>query len=84
MVLIEAMASGTPIITTNSGAIPEVVGPSGIILPERDIQAMVESIDGFLSYECTTKTLARAGRARAERLYDTKKVAKKLASLYEI
>jgi glycosyltransferase involved in cell wall biosynthesis len=82
MALVEAMATGLSIITTNSGAIPEVIGPAGVILPEQDVPAMVESIDGFLSYDCTVKTLARAGRARAERLYDSKKVARELSRLY--
>lgn len=82
MVLVEAMASGLPIVTTNTGAIPEVVGPAGIIVKERDTEGMVESIDGALSYKCNVQTLSRAGLARVERLYDAKKVATKLAKLY--
>jgi len=82
MVLVEAMVCGLPIITTNSGAIPEVVGTAGIILPEGDSKAMVEAIDGALSYKCNILTLSRAGIARAERLYDSKKVSLQLAKLY--
>jgi alpha-maltose-1-phosphate synthase len=82
MVLVEAMACGLPIVTTSTGAIPEVVGPAGITLQECDTRAMIEAIDGALSYKCNIDILSTAGRARAERLYDAKKVAIKLAKLY--
>ena len=35
-VLIEAMASGVPVIGSDSGAIPDVIGQAGLIFPEGD------------------------------------------------
>ncbi len=82
MCLVEAMACGIPIVATDTGAIREVIGEHEILVKEGDIASMIESIDGALSYKCNVLTLSRAGRARAERLYDAKKVAQKLAGLY--
>ena len=42
-VLIEAMACGVPVVGSNSGAIPEVVGEAGLIFPEGDAAALAES-----------------------------------------
>lgn len=80
--LVEAMASGIPIITTNSGAIPEVVGPAGIIVNEKDTQSMIEAISGAIHYDCNTEIIGSAGRARAERLFDSKKISLLLAKMY--
>jgi glycosyltransferase involved in cell wall biosynthesis len=82
MCLVEAMACGVPIVATDTGAISEVVGEHEILVEEGDTAAMVESIDGALSYKCNVLTLSRAGRARAERLYDASKVARQLSQLY--
>lgn len=82
MALVEAMASGVPIITTDSGAIPEVVGISAIVRPAKDIRSHIEAIDGVLSYRCNVLQLSRSGRARAERLYDIKKISAMLKTLY--
>lgn len=82
MALVEAMASGVPIVATDTGAIREVIGEHEILVKEGDTAAMIESIDGALSYKCNVLTLSRAGRARAERLYDSAKVARQLSKLY--
>ena len=43
-VLIEAMASGVPVVGSNSGAIPEVIGDAGLIFPEGDQDALAERL----------------------------------------
>lgn len=82
MALVEAMASALPIVTTDSGAISEVVGSSAVVVPVGDIAKMVEAIDGIITYRCNVLQLSRSARARAERLYDAQKVAKRLSLLY--
>ncbi len=82
MALVEAMASGVPIVATDTGAIREVIGDNEILVNQGDIAKMIESIDGALSYKCNILTLSRAGRARSERLYDASKVAKQITKLY--
>jgi glycosyltransferase involved in cell wall biosynthesis len=40
-VLVEAMAAGVPVVGSSSGAIPEVIGDAGLVVPERDPRALV-------------------------------------------
>ncbi len=41
---LEAMASGTPVITSNSSSLPEVVGAAGVLLPADDAQQWTQAI----------------------------------------
>ncbi|QDO90186.1 glycosyltransferase [Ornithinimicrobium ciconiae] len=43
-VVIEAMASGVPVVASVSGALPEVVGETGILVPEGDPTALAEAL----------------------------------------
>jgi len=63
-VLIEAMACGVPVIGSNSGAIPEVIGNAGLIFPERDANALRNAIAELQSNPARREQLAQAGRAR--------------------
>ena len=50
-VLIEAMASGLPVIATNVGGIPEIVNKEeGILVPPKNIDALAEAIDYMLDH----------------------------------
>src|SRR5207249_9367682 len=49
-VLVEAMADGVPVIGSSSGAIPEVIGDAGLVVPERDPAALAQAIDRLLAY----------------------------------
>ena len=82
MALVEAMATGLPIITSNSGAIPELIGDAGIIHQVCDAQKISDSIIALLNNPKKRKQLGIRARARATHFYDAKKVAKKLATLY--
>ena len=42
----EAMACGVPVISTTGGALPEVVGDAGILVPPGDAAALREAIVG--------------------------------------
>ena len=43
-VLVEAMAGGVPVIGSNSGAIPGVIGDAGLIAPEGDVDALAKAL----------------------------------------
>lgn len=43
-VLIEAMAAGVPVIGSSSGAIPEVVGDAGLLVPPGEVSPLAEAI----------------------------------------
>jgi len=44
----EAMACGVPLISTSGGALPEVVGDAGIIVPPADASALTREIMFFI------------------------------------
>jgi glycosyltransferase involved in cell wall biosynthesis len=79
MAIVEAMASGLPIVTTRSGAIPEVVGDAGITLPECDTAQMAKTITDLVGSRTHLSNLAVE---RAKKIYDSCKVAAQLAALY--
>ncbi len=60
----EAMACGVPVISTNGGALPEVVGEAGIIVPVRDAGALEQAIESLLQNPQQRSQLGLAGRQR--------------------
>jgi alpha-maltose-1-phosphate synthase len=82
MVLIEAMASGLPIVTTTSGAIPEVVGDAALLADPIDIDHLTASLTHLISSQSQRLSLGLIGRRRAEAKYDNRLVAKQLSTLY--
>jgi len=66
--LIEAMALGLPVVTTNVGGIPYLVadGADGLTVPPRDADAMVEKIDYLISNPLQAKAMAQNARKKAE------------------
>ena len=63
-VIIEAMASGVPVIGSDSGAIPDVIGDAGLIIPEGDVAALAEALCKLQQNESLRQSLAEKGRAR--------------------
>jgi glycosyltransferase involved in cell wall biosynthesis len=82
MSLIEAMACGLPIVTTDSGAIPEVVGDAGIVLAQQDVDKLVKTLRELIQNPGKRATMSLLSLARARALYDAKKISKRLAKLY--
>jgi glycosyltransferase involved in cell wall biosynthesis len=70
---LEAMACGTPVITSNTSSLPEVVGDAGLLVDPRDTTAIAEAIgrlfaDDRLAKELRERSLARAPRFTWERV----------------
>lgn len=63
-VLVEAMASGVPVIGSDSGAIPGVVGDAGLIVPEGDIHALAHALGQMRDQPDLREELGEKGRAR--------------------
>ncbi|NPU67755.1 glycosyltransferase family 4 protein [Bradyrhizobium sp. 83012] len=61
-VIIEAQACGVPVIGSTCGAIPDVVGEGGWIVPERDPHRLCRLIDGLTADRLELATCARAAR----------------------
>jgi len=78
--LMEAMAAGTPCVSTRVSGIPELIddGREGLLVPERDPAALAQAIARLLDNPDLGKTLAIAARAKVEREFDATGEARKL------
>lgn len=68
-VLAEAMAAGVAVVGTTSGAIPEVIGNAGLVVPEGDPLALARAIDRLTLDGRLRAELAELGRQRASQLF---------------
>lgn len=82
-VLIEAMACEVPVIGSDSGEIPHVVGDSGLIAHEGDAAHLRLQIESLLSDGDLRRTLAARGRERVLAQYTQKRVAEATCRFYD-
>jgi len=83
MVLAEAMASGLPIVSTKSGAIPEVLGKVGLLIKPNDPEGLYQSLKILLTNRTKRLELGRQARKRAETFFDCRKTALKIEALWK-
>jgi glycosyltransferase involved in cell wall biosynthesis len=81
-VLIEAMASEVPVIGSDSGEIPHVVGNAGLIFPEGNADALGCLLQQLLDDPDRRAVLGRAGRARVLAQYTMARIAAQTVDLY--
>jgi glycosyltransferase involved in cell wall biosynthesis len=81
-VLVEAMAAGVPVIGSDSGAIPEVIGDAGMVVPERDPMTLAAALDTVLSDAPLRARLSERGRRRAATRFAWPVVAEQTAALF--
>jgi glycosyltransferase involved in cell wall biosynthesis len=62
---LEAMACGTPVITSNTSSLPEVVGDAAICVAPDDLAGWASNLRRLLSDEPMRTTLRERGLARA-------------------
>ena len=64
---LEAMACGTPVITSNTSSLPEVVGDAGILVDPKDANTFKGEIERVIEdpYHCSC--LSQRGLARSKR-----------------
>jgi colanic acid/amylovoran biosynthesis glycosyltransferase len=82
--LMEAMASGIPVVSTNISGIPELIedGKSGILVPEKDPRGLAEAIKAILSDVDMRKKFAVEGRKKVVSDFNIRDVAEKLNQLF--
>ena len=69
-VIMEAMASGLPVLTTEIAALPDMLGGTGVLIPPDDYEALAAALDRLDRDRPTLRTLGHAARARAEAVYN--------------
>jgi glycosyltransferase involved in cell wall biosynthesis len=82
MVFIEAMSSGLPIVTYDTGAIREVVQNAGFIMKENDLHGLADSLLRIIGVKDLREKIGTIGRERAEKYFDSKKTRNKIYELY--
>ncbi len=78
----EAMACGVPVIRTTGGALPEVVGNAGIVVPPADSDALAKAITELLDNPEMAGSLAAAGYKRVQENFTWKRAAEKTVEAY--
>lgn len=63
--VLEAMAAGTPVVTSNVTSLPEIAGDAAVLMNPYDVGAIADAIDAVLSDEVLRDDLRRRGFARA-------------------
>ena len=72
VVLMEAMASGLPVVSSDISGIPELVesGSSGLLVPPRNSEALADSLEQLSKDPDLRKKLGKAGRAKVNQEFD--------------
>ena len=82
LTLLEAMQSGTPVLTTNSSSIPEVVGDAALRVDATDGNAMQNALIRLDQDVPLRESLRLKGLERVK-LFSWKEMARKTAEVYE-
>ena len=83
MSLIEAMATGIPVISTLSGAIPEIVHDAAWLCQPNDFVSLYESLRELILHPEKGEQLAQRGRAHAVASFGLPQYAAALSKLYQ-
>lgn len=84
MALLEAMASGRPVVATAVGAVPQivVVGTTGMLVRPKDSTELANAISSLLRHQDLSERVARNGRAAVRRQFSSQVMTQKYCELY--
>jgi glycosyltransferase involved in cell wall biosynthesis len=78
----EAMACGVPVLSTTGGALPEVVGNAGVLVPPSAPDALARAIADLMDDPQRARELGQAGLQRVRKLFSWQTAAENTAALY--
>jgi glycosyltransferase involved in cell wall biosynthesis len=78
---LEAMACGTPVITSNTTSLPEVVGDAGIMVNPTNSDSIADKIHEILTNSCLRESLVKKGLKRAK-MFSWNQSAQKTLDVY--
>ena len=81
-VLIEAMSCGIPVIGSNCGEIPHVIGDAGLVFPEGDRKALSAALSRLIADHTLRASLAERGRERVLQQFTQAQVAAATGQVY--
>jgi len=81
--IVEAFACGVPVLASDSGEIPHVIGDAGVIVPEKDLTRWAQAIAGLLQDSDRRRELSLHGLERVREHYTWKVIAQKYLDFFE-
>jgi glycosyltransferase involved in cell wall biosynthesis len=79
----EALACGTPVVTTSAGACAEVAGPGGLVVPPMDAKALAVAIASLLQQPERRRAMAQLGQVWARRNLSAEAMVQGHLEVYE-
>ena len=79
--VLEAMALGTPVITSNTSSLPEVAGDAALLVDPLDVRSIARAMLALDTDDAAVADMARAGLAQAER-FSAQAYRARLAGFY--
>ena len=76
------MACGVPVISTTGGALPEVVGDAGILVPPKDHMSLARAMMDMLDHPEHANGLGRRGYQRVQQHFTWQRAAEKTVDAY--
>lgn len=81
-VLVEAMACGVPVVGSDCGEIPHVIGEAGLVFPEGDATALRQALARLMADPALRADLARRGRQRVLAHFTQARLAAQTVAVY--
>lgn len=81
-ILVEAMACGVPVLGSDSGEIPGVIGEAGRIVPAGDVQALTDALTDLCEAKELRERLGESARARALATFTQRDVVLRTVEFY--
>jgi len=80
--VLEAMACGTPVVTSNTSSLPEVAGDAALLVDPYDVEEIATAMRRILEDEALTAELRAKGLARAKE-FSWERTARETIAVYE-
>jgi glycosyltransferase involved in cell wall biosynthesis len=81
--VLEGMAGGNAIVSTDVGGIPDLVGEAnGVVVPPGDVEQLTRAIERLVSSPERVRSMSEASRRRVEERYTWDSVVEELSGLY--
>jgi glycosyltransferase involved in cell wall biosynthesis len=84
-VITEAMACSLPVVSTRLVGVPEMVVPeeTGLIVEPGDVSALAGALARLANHRDLARRFGKAGRARAERVFELRETSRQLADRFD-
>ena len=79
---LEAQHCGCPVVVSNRGSLPEIVGDGGVILDPEDIRSWIDTLALVLNDKDMQKNMIQIGKAQA-RKFSWQKTARQMSAIYQ-